>query len=219
MSWVKLSITAATANEIDELELWDATDTASDSYACHGDSISVRTSNLRGTNPNYGEQPSFQADIQTSLFLHYPLQVGGGIVGEGSGNAASEIAGYLAAFPDVTYWVNTEGTNDRCGMVDSTIQSNLTSWANTVTAAGRTPILSHPVWGNNVAAYCSNNGPAYNADVDAVVANLNLLPAIDLYGATYNHSEYFDTNDVHPNSTGCAAINQAFAAYATAHLY
>src|SRR5205823_459717 len=76
--------------------------------------------------------------------------------------------------------------------------------------------LVHPIWANNVSSYCSQNGPAFNAAVDALVAQNNLPPAVPLYESFVNHPEYFAAGDVHPNAAGCAAWNQTFASYAEA---
>ncbi len=209
-SWVKLSITSATANEIDEIDLWDASSTSADSYFFHGDSITTRCANLRGTNPIYGEQPSFQADVQTAHPGHYPLQVGGGIVAQGSADAVSEISGYLSLFRPVKYWFFTMGTNDLCGGA-SAFSGNAQRWVDAVKAAGGVPILVHPIWANNVASFCYQNGPAFNAAVDALVQSNGLRPAVPLYEATVGHPEYFASGDVHPNTLGCAVWNKTFA--------
>jgi acyl-CoA thioesterase-1 len=209
-SWVKLAIASATANEVDELDLWDASTTAGDSYFFHGDSITHRCANMRGTNVNWGEQPSFQADVQAAHAGHYPLQVGGGIISEGSADAAGEIANYLKLFQPVRYWFFTMGTNDLCSGA-SYFSGYAQKWIDAVKAAGAVPILVHPIWGNNDSSYCYQNGPSFNAAVDSLVSANGLMPAVPLYEATVGHSEYFDSGDVHPNATGCAVWNQTFA--------
>ncbi len=212
-SWVKLAITSATANEVDEIGVWDASGTAADSFFFDGDSITHRCANLRGTNANYGEQPSFQADVHSALATHYPLQVGGGIISEGAADAARQAPAYLTQFPFVAHWFLTMGTNDLCGGA-SAYTTNVQAWIHVVKAAGALPILVHPIWGNDVTAYCSSNGPALNAAIDALVASNGLPPAVPLYEATVGHSSYFDSGDVHPNAAGCAVWNQTFATYA-----
>jgi lysophospholipase L1-like esterase len=110
----------------------------------------------------------------------------------------------------VKYWFLTMGTNDLCGGA-AAFSANAQTWINAVKAAGATPILVHPIWGNNSTAYCSQNGPSFNTAVDALVNSNGLLPAVRLYEATVGHPEYFDPGDVHPNSTGCAVWNKTFA--------
>ena len=213
-SWVKIAITSSTANELDEIDLWDASTTTSDSYLFHGDSITQRCANLRGTNVNYGEQPAFAIDIQTAHPTHFPLQVGAGIVGHSTNDAVTEVANYLPLFPMVSHWINTMGTNDLCYSSVATFTANVQSWVTSVKNAGGIPVLVHPIWGNNQVSYCYTNGPAFNAAIDSLVVSNNLTPAVPIYEATVGHPEYFDANDVHPNAAGCAVWNQTFATYA-----
>ncbi len=209
-SWVKLAITSSSANEVDELDLWDASSTTADSYFFHGDSITHRCANLRGTNAIYAEQPSFQADVQAAHSTHYPLQIGGGIVGQGVYSAANAIGGYLTLFQPVKYWFLTMGTNDLCSGA-SYFSAYAQTWINAVKAAGAVPILVHPIWANNVTSFCSQNGASFNSAIDALVESNGLLPAVPLYEATVDHPEYFDPDDVHPNALGCHVWNQTFA--------
>lgn len=210
-AWVKIAITSATANEIDELDLWDASQTSGDTFFFHGDSITHRCANVRGTDAaKYDEQPSFQADVLAAHPGHYPLQVGGGISSQTAGDAAGEIAQYLQLFRPVKYWFLTMGTNDLCGGADK-FSANAQAWIDSVKEAGVVPILVHPIWGNDNASYCSDNGPSFNAAVDDLVAKNGLVPAVPLYEATVGHPEYYDGGDVHPNELGCHVWNQTFA--------
>jgi acyl-CoA thioesterase I len=208
-AWVKLAITSSTANEVDELDLWNVPSSV-DGYFFHGDSITHRCANLRGTNVNYGEASSFQADVQSAHSDHYPLQVGGGIVNQSSGDAANEISNYLTLFRPVKYWLLTMGTNDLCGGA-APFTEHVEKWVASVKKAGAVPILVHPMWANDSATYCSWNGPSFNVAVDTLVRQQGLLPAVPLYEATARHPEYFERGDVHPNRAGCAVWNQTFA--------
>lgn len=210
-AWIKMAITAATANELDELDLWDASSTNGDSYFFHGDSITHRCANLRGNQDRWGEQPSFQADVHAAHPDHFPLQIGGGIGGYHASDAVAEIGGYLTLFRPVKHWFLTMGTNDLCAGADE-YAAYAQTWIDAVKAAGAVPILVHPIWGNDNASYCSDNGPSFNAAVDALVNANGLPPAVPLYEATVGHPEYYDGSDVHPNPTGCAVWNQTFAA-------
>lgn len=209
-AWIKMVITAATANELDELDLWDASAGTDDSYFFHGDSITQRCGNMRGTAPPYGQQPSFQAAVQAANAARYPLQTGGGIVAHNADDAVGELPAYLPAFQHVKYWFLVMGTNDSCAGA-AVYATRAQRWIDAVKAAGHTPILVHPIWGNDVAAYCSVNGPAFNAAIDALVAKNGLLPPVPLYEATVGHPEYYGQGDVHPNAEGCHAWNRVFA--------
>jgi acyl-CoA thioesterase-1 len=209
-SWVKIAITSATANEMDELDVWDASAEHQDTYFFHGDSITHRCANLRGTAPNLHEQPSFQADVQRAHPSSYPLQVGAGISSQSAREATSEIGTYLVLFRPVKYWFLTMGTNDLCGGA-ARYSAGAQTWIDSVKAASAVPILVHPMWANDNADFCSQNGPSFNAAIDALVAKNGLVRAVPLYEATVGHREYFDGGDVHPNAAGCAVWNQTFA--------
>ncbi len=203
-SWVKLAITSSTADAIDELDLWDASSTSEDSFFFHGDGITRRCASLRGA----AEQPSFQAQIQAAHPTHYPLEATGG--GESSADATGEIGAYISLFRPVKYWFFAMGTNDLCGGA-SAFAANAQRWIDAVKAADQVPILVHPIWANDSAAYCSENGPALDAAVDQLVSTNGLMPAVPLYEATVGHPEYFDAGSVDPNAAGCAVWNKIFA--------
>lgn len=213
-SWVKIAITSSSANEIDEIDLWDAS-SFEDSFFFHGDSITVRCASLRGTAPGWGEQPSFQATMHDAQPDRFPLQVGAGIVSYGASQASSAIAGYTSLFAPVRYWFLAMGTNDLCGGAAAYVVA-AQAWIDAVKTAGGIPILVHPIWANDNTSYCSSNGASFNAAIDLLVARNKLRPAVPLYEATFGHSEYFDAGDVHPNAAGCAAWNRTFAKYARA---
>jgi lysophospholipase L1-like esterase len=213
MAWVKMKITASTATSIDELELWDASDGTDDTWFFHGDSITQRCANVRGTLPGYGQQPSFQAEVRAASPSRWPLQVGGGIVSQGAIDAVRDVGAYLAAFPHVKHWFLVMGTNDLCHGAEA-YSERAQRWIDAVKAAGREPILVHPIWGNDVKEYCSASGPAFVAAVDALVKKNRLRPAVPLYEATVGRKDLFSEGDVHPNEGGCRVWRKTFAAAA-----
>jgi len=212
-SWIKLVVTSSGVSNIDELDMWDTSLSTVDGFFFHGDSITARCAS-RGTSMGWDEQPSFQA-----LFTdHYPLMVNGGSVGYGADYADRDIGGYLAAFPMIQNWIFNFGTNDFCWSTPEYFGGMVQSWITKVKAAGKTPILVRPIWGNDVTDYCYQNGPAFNAVINGLVVSNDLLPAVQLYEGTYGHYEYFDTGDVHPNHDGCRAWNSIFANYVQTYL-
>lgn len=215
--WIKLRIEASSAGSIDELDVWDASAGHAGTFFFHGDSITQRCGNMRGSAASYEQRPSFQSALESTHSGFYPLQVGGGIVGQSAADAVSAIPRYLAAFEPVRYWFLTMGTNDLCAGA-TTYATRAQSWIDAVKAAGHVPILVHPIWGNDVTSYCSKNGPAFNAAVDALVQKNGLLPPVPLYEATVGRADYFGEDDVHPSPTGCHAWNETFARYVTTTL-
>lgn len=215
-SWVKLSITDTDANWIEEMEIWDADNGTQDSYFFHGDSITNRCAR-RPSDSGWNEAPSFQ-----DLFSgddRFPIAINGGSVGQGASFAVNQIDGLLNAFPMVEYWFFLMGTNDFCYTSTSAFESYAETWYDAVTAAGKTPILVHPIWGNDVSGYCSDNGPSFNTAIDSALSGYaSALPVVELYEAFYGHSEYFGSGDVHPTyststNNGCNVWGEVFYDY------
>lgn len=207
-SWIKLVVTSTGASNIDELDMLDASVSSGDWYFFNGDSITASCL-VRGTSEGWEERPSFQDNFTD----HVPMMTCGGSVGMGADFADANINSYLAAF-SAKYQFYVYGTNDLNWTSVSTFKSLVQSWITKVKAAGRTPILSHVIWANNVASYGAGNEPAFNQAIDELVVSNNLLPAVPLYEATVNHPEYFSSGDVHPNHLGCqTAWSPTFANY------
>jgi lysophospholipase L1-like esterase len=146
------------------------------------------------------------------------MMTNGGTVGVGANFANAHIESYLAMFPMSRHWFFNLGTNDLCYLSSTQFRAETQSWISKVKAAGRVPILAHPIWANNVSSYCSQNGPSFNSDIDTLVQSNQLLPPVPLYEGTVGHGEYFDPGDVHPNHAGCRAWNQIFATYVKTYI-
>lgn len=198
-NWLKLSVTSTGASTIDEIDMWNATNGISDTFFVHGDSITANCLR-RPTSEGWGEAPSMQ-DYFTG---YYPFVVNGGTVSQGAEFADETIQAHLTAFPMVKYWIFNMGTNDLCYTSPTNFGAYVSSWVTKVKAAGRIPLVTHPIWGNDTSSYCSNNGPSFNTAVNAVIANNpGMLPAIQLYELTLGHSNYFASGDVHMTYSDC----------------
>lgn len=216
-SWVKLLVDTCTGAQLDELNVWDASAGAPDTFAFLGDSITdgaLRRHFYTGG----GLLPSFQENVQTNNG-HYPLQLNVGVTGQNAAYWAANIASALSLYPDVKYWCVGIGMNDGASM-----PSQLTAWRtdmttvlNAITAAGRVPILARTTYtgatgygGGDYATcglrYLNDNGVDYLANL------LSVRRGPDLFASFYaNASTYAVTSDPHPNETGYKAWTRAWA--------
>lgn len=192
-TWVRMSITSSNISRINEFSIYDASASNRDMIFFHGDSITATCSG------NYDGGTTLGQMLNTLNPGYHPITIDGGTIGKGCDFAESSIDTYLATFPDANIWVYVMGTNDLNWTPTSWYKNKLQLWVNKVKAAGKTPIISHVIWANTRSV----NEAAFNVIVDQVVQENNLTPAIPLYEATVNHSEYFRTGDVHPNYNGC----------------
>jgi acyl-CoA thioesterase-1 len=217
-SWVKLMVDTCTGGQLDELNVWDATNGTPDTFAFLGDSITdgaLRRHFYFGG----GLLPSFQENVLENQPGHYPLQLNVGVTGQGAAYWAANIASALALYPDVRYWCVGVGMNDGASMPGQLTQwrTDMTTVLNAITAAGRVPILARTTWtgaagygGGDYATcglrYLNDNG------VDYLVSTLGVRPGPDLFALfNANGAAYAVTSDPHPNQTGYKAWTNAWA--------
>ena len=224
--WVKLVCDTISGGQLDELDIWDASNGTPDTFAFIGDSITYAAI----SRPSYtggGQRPSFQDDVLANQPGHYPLQSNLGIIGAGSTDWASGIGAALAMFPNTKYWCITVGTNDASGMPGNiaAFRSNMTTVINAITAAGRVPILARVPW-TGAGAYGGGDyvtcGLRYLNDngIDYLCDTLNVRPGPDLYQLFYDNGAAFNVlADPHPNETGSKAWTLTWANSVSANLF
>ena len=216
--WVRLEIGGSIAS-IDELEVWDCT-SGLDAWGFFGDSITNRATK-RGNQAGVGNQPSFQADINTA-FGQYPMQIGAGVIGQGATYIDSVISTWLTAFPMVKNALISIGTNDAAAGSANipAFTASLNSIVSKCKAAGVVPQIARIPWTADGAygggTFGSDNTSLYNAAIDGVKASQGLTAGPDLY--TYSHTNsavWYNAADggdgVHPGTAGCVAWNQLWA--------
>lgn len=217
-SWLKLIVDDTVNGQLDELDVWDASNGTPDTFAFVGDSITLG-SVLRHTYFGGGNRPSFQDVVLTNKPGHYPLQMNLGIISTGVSDWISNISTALALYPDIKYWCISLGTNDAAGMPGSltTWRSNMTTIINAIVTAGKIPILARAPY-TGAAGYGGGNvetcGLRYLNDygVDYICATLGVRRGPDLYQLFYdNRVAFVVETDPHPNEEGRLAWNQAWA--------
>lgn len=223
-SWLKLNATSAIL--VDELEVWDASDGATDTWLFLGDSITNRATK-RGNQGGLGQQPSFQELIQTSK-AQYPAQIGGGFVAWAAADILDRMDTLLADFPHVEHWAVSIGTNDtQLGT------SHLTSFATSlraiieaIQADGRTALVAQIPYATD-SGYGGGNNPVtvnsvqYENAIDAfnrhptngilaIAAEYGLETPPDLYSVFQDDTALLD-DGVHPTEAGCREWNRLWS--------
>jgi acyl-CoA thioesterase-1 len=224
MTWIKMTITAAAANEspngvqIAEIDIHDTSATApglpDDTWFFMGDSITAFAYDRAAAH-----QPSFARAVNTATPSFYPAMINGGIGGELARNGLARLQRALDLNPDYRFFALSYGTNDAAGgqVPPATFRTNMQDMIDMVKGAGRIPVIPHiPSAGDGGHPMI----PAYNAVIDDLVQTNQLIAAPDLYAHFMQHPEEFTcppcggsrtTDNLHPNDTGLAAMNTLWA--------
>ena len=223
-SWVKMVITAAAPNEspngiqLGEIDVHDLSATGDampeDTWFFMGDSITAFAYDRAAAH-----QPSFAEAVHTASPDFFPAMINGGLGGEKSSDGLARLTEALMLNPDYHFFVLGYGTNDAAGgqIPAATFGANLQAMITMVKAASHEPILPHiPYAGDG-----SHSGiPAYNAVIDTLTRTNNLQVGPDFYGHFMQHAtdEFTcppctnrNTDNLHPNDVGLAAMNQLWA--------
>jgi lysophospholipase L1-like esterase len=214
MSWIKMVITAAPANEnsngvqIGEIDVHDisATGAAEDSWFFMGDSITAFAYDRAGPH-----QPSFAAAINTASPPYFPAMINGGIGGELSAGGLARLDEVLGLNPDYHFICLTYGTNDEWGNHTdaSGFRTNLQMMIDKIKAAGAAPILTHVPFSDD-----GNHDtlPVFNAVIDDLTRTNQLQVGPDFYAYFMAHPDQLqDSDHVHPTDAGRLAMNQQWA--------
>jgi acyl-CoA thioesterase I len=204
-SWVKLRFTAKSKYsligiQINEIELFDASNGAEDTWAFIGNSIT--------TGAFSGPQPSFAENINSIHSKNFPLMMMDmGQVGDLSCDGVGSIALKVNLNPDIKFWGIEYGTNDgwtkKIG--PDSFMVNMQTIISAIINAGHVPILAHIGWND-----AWTNIPEYNARVDTLIRRNSLMAGPDFYAYFKDHPGEIG-DGVHPNATGYLSMNRLWA--------
>jgi lysophospholipase L1-like esterase len=201
MSRVRLTVTAIDGPEtqtwLDEIEVYDISNGAKDTWFFMGDSITAGSFDRT-------HQPSFAENVRSKYPAHFPDMIDGGVGGVKAEFGAAHIDEWLAAFPDHHHWVLGYGANDGGTPLDE-YEASMQSIIDKVRAAGRVPLIpriSYAIGGDRV--------PLYNEKVDELTRRNGLTPGPDLYQWFLDHPEQL-SDGLHPTVEGARAINRLWA--------
>jgi lysophospholipase L1-like esterase len=205
--WVRFVVTrAASAGQaisIDEIDVHDASAGSSDTWMFVGDSITAAAFHRGLFSGNFPER------VRAVSPAFFPLMIGAGVGGTSTVDGVAHIDEWIALHPEFQNWVISYGTNDSATgdpQYAPAFGQRLRFIVSHLRAAGKTVFVPRIPYKTGGEAYLA----AYNAEVDAVVADYALGAAPDLYAWFIAHpGELYD--GVHPNDDGARSMNQLWA--------
>jgi lysophospholipase L1-like esterase len=206
--WVKISFIKG-GGQIDEIEIFDASNNLDDSWFFVGTSISAHT--FKGMPPS----ENF-ADLVNRIFPTYnPIMIRGGIGCINSTDFVNNLPKYLQNAGNVKYWAIEMGTNDAWGGGNenvSTFKHNLQLVIDSCKARGIQPIIARVLATNPSVSNWQINNDFIKA-VDDLTKENKLISGPDLYNWFLAHSEELNggNDGVHPNSLGAESIQRLWA--------
>jgi lysophospholipase L1-like esterase len=205
--WVRfVVIDAAVAGQpisIDEVDVHDASAGTSDSWMFVGDSITAAAFNRSLHEGDFAER------IHAVAPGYFPLMIGAGVGGTSTVDGVEHIDEWIALHAEIQNWVISYGTNDSATadpQYAPDFGARLRIIVTRLQAAGKTVYVPRIPYKTGGEAYLG----AYNAQVDAVRAELGLRATPDLYAWFIAHPEQL-ADGVHPNDAGARAMNQLWA--------
>lgn len=206
-SWIKLHIITGNGN-IDEIEVFDISDGAEDTWFFAGTSISANA--FKGTPP----QNNFADLITKSSPEFTPAMIRGGVGCQNSTDLANNISTYIEIAGNVNFWAIEHGTNDAWNGTNggvATYKSNMQKVISACKDAGIKPIIARMIATNPAKANWQVHED-YLECIDNLTKDNNLVAGPDLYTYFVNHPDELSSDDgVHPNATGAASIQRLWA--------
>ncbi|MGA8014750.1 MAG: SGNH/GDSL hydrolase family protein [Candidatus Dormiibacterota bacterium] len=231
-NWIRLDI-SSTANSsnnpdpdisINSFEVADAAQGVTDDWVFLGDSITAGAMNHSAlTAPDGSTVLSFAGMVAAGTGgANHPIQENAGLPCVRADQASTFMSGdLLTMWPPGIYVAVTLGTNDAWGGdgTPSDYQAALTSIVHQLLGAGDHPILASIPWPNTTAAW-QQNVEAMNAVIPAVIAaNPGTLAGPDFYTFFEQQPSLITAGDVHPTSTGYAAMRRLWGSWALNTVY
>jgi lysophospholipase L1-like esterase len=206
--WVKIAFIKG-GGTIDELQVFDASAGANDSWFFAGTSISAHTFKSMPPVENF-------ADLIFRLNPRYnPIMIRGGIGCITSTDFVNNLPKYLQNASNVKYWAIEMGTNDAWGGNTENLdqfKKNLQIVIDSCKARGINPIIARVLATNPEIAKWQVN-PEFLKAIDELTIKNKLIEGPDLYNwFLANPEELIGENDgVHPNKLGTASIQRLWA--------
>jgi lysophospholipase L1-like esterase len=210
--WVRLSVTRLSPDVfewglyLDEIDVHDLSAGGDDVWVFFGDSI---TSEVFDRAPAH--QPSFAEAVAARHPGYFPAAIGAGTGSFHHADAVRRIDEVLALNPDAKVFALCFGSNDWDPVA---YRRDLLEVIRKVRAAGRIPVVPRMPFRSDAK---EDFAARLDAAVDAVTAELGLLPGPDLYSWFKAHPERL-TDGLHPDDAGAVEMIRLWAE-AVAPLY
>jgi lysophospholipase L1-like esterase len=201
--WVKMSI-ASGGGQLDEIEVFDASDGFEDGWFFAGTSISANAYKSSIIDDN------FPTLINRNHSSFYPAMLRGGIPCITSTHFARDISMYLEVAGNCRYWAIEMGTNDAWGGSDANadvFRDNLQEVIDSCKAHGIEPIIAR-VLGTN-SDWQPNE--KYLEAVDELTESNELIEGPDFYQAALDDPAILGSDGVHPSDHGAEVMHKLWA--------
>jgi lysophospholipase L1-like esterase len=207
--WVKMSVASSnrTNEKIDEVEVFDASKGGDDTWFFAGTSISA---NAYKSFPTIKTFPAWVNEAHADF---YPAIVRGGIPCITSAHFARDISMYLDAAGSCRFWAIEMGTNDAWDGKNDNVpafKKNLQLVIDSCKARGIAPIIANVLATDSAKAKWQVHPDFAKAVADLVKTN-DLFEGPDFFAAFKANPTYLNSDGVHPNNNGGAAMHKLWA--------
>lgn len=213
-SWVKMLVTAG-SGRMDELEVYDASNGASDSWFFMGTSITMMTFKSPVADSNFSDLVHARVPSQTPSFVR------GGVPCINSSQVLTSITPYLDAMAGNRYLAIEMGTNDAWGGGDWNLGNftrNMQAILDSARGRGMEPILARTLATDSARAKWQIH-PGYPKAIDSLTKKNGLVAGPDLDAWFRAHPSELNSDGVHPSAVGAQSIQRLWAEAMTKNLY
>ena len=206
-SWVKMVITSTVNSMFDEMEVFDATNGAEDTWLFVGTSITQMAFKAYVPEKNFGDYVTEQNPAFT------PAYIRGGIGCITMSGLRTDIPRYMQIAGNVKHFAIEIGTNDAWGGDTSDLGAytiKLQRLIDSCKAYGIEPIVAR-IPATNTAKISWQINEAFLKAVDSLTKENDLTPGPDFYTWFLEHPEELNNDGVHPAASGAASIQRLWA--------
>lgn len=213
-SWVKILVVSG-SGRMDELEVYDASRGAADSWFFMGTSITMMTFKSSIADSSFADLVHARVPTNT------PSLVRGGVPCINSGNVMASIGQYLDHMAGSRYLAVEMGTNDAWGGGSWNLEHftrNLQTIIDSARGRGMEPILARVLATDSVRAGWQVH-PGYPRAIDSLAKKNGLIAGPDLDGWFRAHPQELNSDGVHPSAVGGQSIQRLWADAMVRNLY
>lgn len=213
-SWVKMLVLAG-SGRMDELEVYDASKGAADSWFFMGTSITMMTFKSSIADSSFADLVHARVPTNTPSFVR------GGVPCINTGNVVASLGAYLDHMAGSRYLAIEMGTNDAWGGGSWNLLNftrNLQTIIDSARGRGMEPILARVLSTDSARAGWQVH-PGYPKAIDSLAKHNGLTAGPDLDGWFRAHPQELSSDGVHPSAVGGQSIQRLWAESMARNLY
>lgn len=213
-SWVKLLVLAG-SGRMDELEVYDASRGAADSWFFMGTSITMMTFKSSIADSSFADLVHARVPTNTPSFVR------GGVPCINTSNVVASLGAYLDHMAGSRYLAIEMGTNDAWGGGTWNLANftrNLQTIIDSARGRGMEPILARVLSTDSARAGWQVH-PGYPRAIDSLAKRNGLIAGPDLDGWFRAHPQELNSDGVHPSAVGGQSIQRLWAEAMARNLY